>query len=275
MGKKYFFSTIFFLILFCKLVNAQPNGEKLFSQKCTVCHTIGEGKRVGPDLANIHNRRAEDWLINFIRSSQTLINSGDSLAVSVFEENNRVVMPDQPLSELETKAIIDYIVLNSPDPDNPNIKTPKQIFDATGITQVDIKRGMELFEGSKKFANGGPPCIVCHSVQVPGIFDGGKLSVDLSKAFSRLSPAGIDAVLRSPPFPAMINSFGEKSLTDQEIKDLIAFLYQTDNIDSSKDYSEMGNVVFLVVIIFGLNFIILILLVNWLRVKKRSVFPTY
>ncbi|MBN1300647.1 MAG: c-type cytochrome [Melioribacteraceae bacterium] len=261
---------IMFLILAANIY-AQFSGEKIFQEKCTACHTIGEGKRVGPDLANITQIRDEQWLVKFIKSSQSLINAGDSLAVSVFEENNKVIMPDQPLNETEIKSVIDYISINSPDPANPNLRTPKQIFDAASITDINIRRGKALFEGTTQFAKGGAPCVICHNVQMPDVFSGGMLAKDLSNAFSRLSAAGIDGIIRTPPFPAMANSYAQKPLEDSEVKDIIAFLHQADKTNSGNNAGAAVDISFLAVSLFGLNIAFVLLLFNWRRVKKISV----
>jgi len=34
----------------------------LFGQKCTSCHTIGEGNKIGPDLLGVDQRRELPWL---------------------------------------------------------------------------------------------------------------------------------------------------------------------------------------------------------------------
>jgi hypothetical protein len=39
---------------------------------------------MGPDLIGINQKRSEEWLISFIKSSQTMIKSGDADAVSFF-----------------------------------------------------------------------------------------------------------------------------------------------------------------------------------------------
>jgi cytochrome c2 len=36
----------------------------LFRQFCVACHTIGQGKLIGPDLIDVHNRRSEAGLSN-------------------------------------------------------------------------------------------------------------------------------------------------------------------------------------------------------------------
>lgn len=89
------------------------DGQELFTQNCAVCHTIGGGVLVGPDLKGVSEKREESWLIAFIRSSQTLINAGDDQAVAIFQQNNRMPMPDFPFSDNEVKAILDYINIQS------------------------------------------------------------------------------------------------------------------------------------------------------------------
>jgi hypothetical protein len=36
-------------------------GEQIFVEKCTACHTIGKGRLVGPDLSGVTTRREESW----------------------------------------------------------------------------------------------------------------------------------------------------------------------------------------------------------------------
>ena len=85
------------------------SGQELFQSKCKVCHNIGKGRLVGPDLAGVDTRRTLAWLTKFIKSSQTLIKSGDAAAVAIFNEYNKIPMPDQALSDAQVKTIVDYI----------------------------------------------------------------------------------------------------------------------------------------------------------------------
>lgn len=84
-------------------------GEKIFKNVCTACHSIGGGKRVGPDLNKVHMKYDEKWLISFIRSSQTMVKSGDAKAVKAFNENNKIIMPDNKYTDAEIKNILAYI----------------------------------------------------------------------------------------------------------------------------------------------------------------------
>ncbi|MEZ5082712.1 MAG: c-type cytochrome [Bacteroidales bacterium] len=76
---------------------------------CAACHTIGKGKLIGPDLKGVTERREEAWLISFIKSSQTMVKSGDETAVKLFEEFNKIPMPDNPFTDEQIKGILSYI----------------------------------------------------------------------------------------------------------------------------------------------------------------------
>jgi len=271
MIKKYFLVTLSCFLTFIASPNAQNQGEQLFKQRCTACHTVGGGKLIGPDLANLQVRRTEEWIIKFVHSSQSVIKSGDTTAVTVFNQHNKVVMPDQDLNDNQIKSIVAYIAANSPDVNNPNVKTTSQIFNAASITAADIENGKNLFEGLTKLTNGGPACISCHNINNQVMFNGGLLAKDLTTAFSRLSAAGVDGILRNPPFPAMVNAFGSAQLTDQEIKGMLAFLYYADSKGEVQLSPLQTQFDLLIGIIVGINIALGIFFFMWQRVKKYSV----
>ncbi len=112
-----FIATLTLLISPVITVLAQENGEKSFSQICAACHTVGKGRLVGPDLKNVLDRHSEQWLMKFIKSSQSVIKSGDKYADSLFMAFNKVIMPDQPaLSDVQIKDILAYIKLTGNTP---------------------------------------------------------------------------------------------------------------------------------------------------------------
>jgi mono/diheme cytochrome c family protein len=92
--------------------DAGPDGGALFQSYCKACHNINM-RIVGPPLKDVHQRRSEDWLMSFIKSSQTVIQSGDSVAIQLFADYNQGVMPDQTINEDEIRSIIDYIKAES------------------------------------------------------------------------------------------------------------------------------------------------------------------
>ena len=82
-------------------------GEEIFSQSgCNACHTIGGGRLIGPDLLGVSERRSEEWLVEFVQHSQAMVEAGDPVAVALFEEHNKVAMPDQALTKAEILAVV-------------------------------------------------------------------------------------------------------------------------------------------------------------------------
>jgi mono/diheme cytochrome c family protein len=246
-------------------------GEQTYKQTCSACHTIGGGKLVGPDLKNIHEKRKEDWLIKFIQSSQSMIKSGDPEAVALFNENNKVVMPDQPLNASDIKSILQYISTQSANSGSATQINPLDLFDPSKVNKTNIERGKNIFEGTTKLTNNGAPCISCHNIDNSKFMTGGLLSKDLTLVYSRVGVVGLDAILRNPPFPAMIEGFGSHPLTDEEVKDLIAFLYSADlnGFTEGSFFKKQFDLFFAV--IFGVFLVLVTLLMFWPRVKKVSV----
>ncbi|HLN21071.1 MAG TPA: c-type cytochrome [Bacteroidales bacterium] len=228
---------IAFFSLFIIRVNAQ-SGEELFKSSCSSCHTINKGRLVGPDLAGVQNKRNPDWLKSFIRSSQQMIKSGDPDAVAIFNEFNKVPMPDHNLSDEQIQNIIGYISQSAPGPSVAAQKSDENIKDSTAvagdstiaalpdtvsINEKIIRSGRSYYNGDIPFANGGAPCISCHNINDGSLLGGGKLAVDLTASFTRLGPAGITAILANPPFPVMKAAF-PGVLTEEEIPVLVSLL---------------------------------------------------
>jgi mono/diheme cytochrome c family protein len=104
--------TILILVLFMfseGFSQSIENGKGIFNTNCKVCHTIGEGRRVGPDLAGITERREKEWIFKFITNSAGLIESGDEQAMAIFAEFNKIPMPPHPLSDIELEDVVSYI----------------------------------------------------------------------------------------------------------------------------------------------------------------------
>ncbi len=108
-------------IIFCTIsisLNAQDGGQSVFVAKCAPCHTIGNGRLVGPDLKGVHKKYNLKYLETWIRSSQSVINGGNAKAKALFEEFNSIVMPDFPeLKSDEIKKLANYIKAQSGDTD--------------------------------------------------------------------------------------------------------------------------------------------------------------
>lgn len=125
---------ILLLCLFPLLSQAQDEGEKIFRMNCGACHSVGKGKLVGPDLLGVLDRRDEDWVKRFIKSSQTMVAEGDSLAITLFQENSFIPMPDQPLSDDEIQSVLEYISIKPSKSNNNQITSTK-------TQQIGISKG--------------------------------------------------------------------------------------------------------------------------------------
>lgn len=83
-------------------------GEAVFGQTCTACHTIGRGVLVGPDLQGVTERREESWLKVQIQSPSVHRAQNDPIAMANLEEF-RMSMPDLGLTEQQVEAVIAYL----------------------------------------------------------------------------------------------------------------------------------------------------------------------
>lgn len=84
-------------------------GEQLFHNHCRSCHSLCQ-QQMGPALASVTDRRPVSWLLDFIHSSQTVIQNGDPYANFLYEEYNGMIMPDfQFLSDEEIMTLLAYI----------------------------------------------------------------------------------------------------------------------------------------------------------------------
>ncbi len=243
---------------------AQKTGEAIFKETCVACHTIGRGKLVGPDLANVQDQRPEDWLIKFIKSSQTVIKSGDKYADSLFKAFNQMPMPDHAnLSDAEIKGVLAYIKTQSGAAGTATASAP--------LPPGNSNRGRELFVGKIRFTNNGAACNSCHNVEIKGYLSGGALGKDLTHAVTRLSASGVEAIVSGLPFPQMKETYTSHPVTPQEIADITAFLTTADKQAPVNATSNVG-----AYLLFGgaAGIMILAILysVFWIKRKRGPVF---
>lgn len=200
------------------------DGERIFKATCAACHKIRNQRFVGPGLANIHEKRTKEWFIKFVKSSQTLIKSGDADAVKVFEENNQLIMPDHAISDADLNNLYEYIKEVSPT--KAELSASKIVEKEIPFepTKEDILKGQELFSGKQRFKNNGTSCNSCHNVIKDEFISGGSLAVDLTDVYERLGNVGIQAMISGLPFPQMKNSYQNNPITDEEASQLTAFL---------------------------------------------------
>ena len=243
MNKRYYNalqSIAIIFALFISVLSVAPKaraelGEEIFQSKCSACHSIGGGRRVGPDLAGVMERRTKDWLQSFITSPKAMIDGGDATAKTLFDEFG-IMMPDNPLSSEELTAVIAYVETSSGGSSGAGATEAT----ATEFTVEDKALGEQLFQGKVRFEKGGAACISCHNVNNDAVISGGKLAKDLTSVFSRVGEAGVSAVIGSPPFPVMQQAYNGKDLTTAEVTALTAFLAEVDQHSSLYQPRDYG-----------------------------------
>ncbi len=84
-------------------------GQSLFqSRGCIGCHSIGKGKRSGPDLAGITQHRDLDWLRRWLKNPTVMFET-DSTAQALLAQYNNTRMPNLRLKDDEVEALLHYM----------------------------------------------------------------------------------------------------------------------------------------------------------------------
>lgn len=192
-------------------------GRAIFDLKCKPCHTIGGGDLVGPDLEGVTDRREREWLLSFIAAPDEKIAADDPIVTELLEKYNQVAMPNLGLTETEIEALLAYFASGE-----------SSALAAIDLPPGDARRGEQLFIGQRSLQNGGIACISCHSVEGIGALVGGTLGPDLTQVYGRFGETGLGSALQNIGFPTMLNVYLNKSPTDQEVADLVAFFEGTN-----------------------------------------------
>jgi protein SCO1/2 len=84
-------------------------GEYFFQSQCSVCHTVGQGDKMGPDLLGVTARRDRAWLARYIMMPDKMLAERDPVAVALFEKYQYARMPNLRLSPDEVAAVLSYV----------------------------------------------------------------------------------------------------------------------------------------------------------------------
>jgi mono/diheme cytochrome c family protein len=253
--------------IFLFTIGRADEGEQLFKTTCAACHTIGKGRLVGPDLLNIAEKRSQEWLISFIKSSTAVIKSGDPDAVAIFKEYNSLLMPDNNYSDAQVVSILDYIKAGGSSTGGQENTVTVDILSETTSENVSI--GLQLFTGTQRLENGGAACTSCHKVRDERIFSSGTLAKDLSESFDIMGSAGISAIINSPPFPVMQVAYNKNPLTEEEVINLTAYL---KSVSKERIYQRPTDFSMLFAIL-SISAFIMILMTTIILYFRRKKFP--
>lgn len=165
--------------------------------KCYTCHKFnGYGGDLAPDLTYEGSRAQRQWLVEFLKSPQTL------------RPTLILRMPQFNMSDKDAATLADYIstVLQHPAV-NP------ATMDARQFTPAMAALGKQLYE--VKFQ-----CQSCHTIGGSG----GYVGPNLNNAGGWLTPAWIEGWLRNPQTLVPDSIEPRRNFTDEEITALTAYL---------------------------------------------------
>ena len=219
--------TLAVIILATPLLAQEP--AAYFKQNCMSCHTVGGGRLAGPDLKDVTQRRDKAWLAQWMQNPRAVLDGGDPYAQKLLQDSRGVVMPTVGgMNPQLANSLLDLLEAES--------KLPRSQFAGVQISDrpfnaQDVGLGMALFTGEKRLANGGPPCISCHTMKGMTGLHGGRLGPDLTLVYERLQGRkGLGAWLGAPASPTMAPVFKATAMNGDEIFALTAmFEHETKN----------------------------------------------
>ena len=85
------------------------SGQYVFSTKCSACHGLGEGPKVGPDLAGVTTTRTRAWLASYITDPQAMLQRGDPIAKALSAKYGALSMPTLQLTDQQVQDVIQYL----------------------------------------------------------------------------------------------------------------------------------------------------------------------
>lgn len=191
-------------------------GAQVYAANCASCHQAsGEGiSGAFPPLAGNPNVADTAYVASVVRD-------GLSGPIEVLGVDYDATMPAISLSDDEVAAVASYVASLAGSESTTPTTTPV----AAEPKEGDADRGHDLFVGSASFANGGPACAACHVAGKVDGLGGPGLGPDLTLAFDRLGgEPGLTGWLANPPSAVMAPLFVDKTLDDDEIADVIAYL---------------------------------------------------
>jgi glucose/arabinose dehydrogenase/mono/diheme cytochrome c family protein len=83
-------------------------GKAIFFQNCSACHDFRQDG-IGPQLGGLTSEVSAEWLQNFIKGPQSMVESGDDRAKMLYERYNTYMPSFAHFGEEEINAVIAYL----------------------------------------------------------------------------------------------------------------------------------------------------------------------
>lgn len=94
-------------------IRPPSSGEQIFRTRCSSCHTVGNTEPgqpgIGPDLLGVTQQRDPSWLIRWLKEPDQMLAEKEPLATLLYEQYNRLAMPNMRLGDTEINALITYL----------------------------------------------------------------------------------------------------------------------------------------------------------------------
>ena len=82
-------------------------GKSTFDSKCALCHSMGAGDKIGPDLKGVTRRRADQWLTWWLLETDRMQKS-DPVAKALLEKY-KTPMPNLGLKAAEVRELLKFM----------------------------------------------------------------------------------------------------------------------------------------------------------------------
>lgn len=102
-----------------------------YNQNCSACHSIGEGDKIGPDLAGLSKRRDTDWIVKFVNYPSGMMEGDaeepgyekpDPVAKKLYALYKPMTMTEFELDKAKVEAILKYIDSKGKEPKGKILK---------------------------------------------------------------------------------------------------------------------------------------------------------
>src|SRR5262249_8308538 len=115
---------ILLALLFPLLVSAQDVAD-FYKRSCAACHSIGGGRRLGPDLKDLESRKDRKWLTDFLVDPKGTLDQADPYGKQILDESKGMVMPKiNGVDRAMAEALLDYVAAQSKGAANPAPPAP-------------------------------------------------------------------------------------------------------------------------------------------------------
>ena len=83
--------------------------EDIYRFRCSACHSLDEKDGLGPGLKGVTKKRDHVWLVKWLKEPDKMLAGKDPIAVNLFNQYNKLQMPNLKLSDSDIEAVIKYM----------------------------------------------------------------------------------------------------------------------------------------------------------------------